>query len=337
MIDTSPLRRRLLDLAVTGRLTADFRGDATGRAARPRAAALTRPLNGEGRFCRVDRENVENGDALPPGWRMVRLSEVCSSIADGDHQAPPQTKTGVPFLVISNVASGAIDFTNTRFVNDAYFRSLSENRVARKGDVLVTVTGSYGIAVPVNTDRDFCFQRHIAVLKPNGVDQRYLVYALQATASQKYFNKVATGTAQKTIGLAPLRNTPLPLPPLSEQKEIVRRLEGMLARERGIAEDSAALDALVAAAKRKILQLAVSGRLIGRGDRENVEREATDRTDGRAARPRAAALTTPLDGEDCFCRVDRENVENGDALPTGWRMVRLGNIAETTLGKMARC
>lgn len=221
MIETTPLRKKLLDLAISGKLV---------------------PKTGE--------------------WKTVKLGAVCHSIADGDHQAPPKADSGIPFLVISNIASGQIDFSDTRFVGEAYFRSLGASRVARRGDVLVTVTGSYGISAPVDTDRKFCFQRHIAVLKPRDIDRGFLLYALKSTQCQTYFDRVATGTAQKTVGLASLRNLPIPLPPLAEQKAIVKRLEELLVLEREIAADSAALDDLITAAKRKILGLAVSGKLV---------------------------------------------------------------------------
>src|ERR1700722_7401202 len=40
---------------------------------------------------------------LPTDWEWAELSEVCTSIPDGDPQPPPQTSSGVPFLVIGNI------------------------------------------------------------------------------------------------------------------------------------------------------------------------------------------------------------------------------------------
>ena len=111
---------------------------------------------------------------MPDSWAWVRLSIICKSIADGDHQPPPQVSSGIPFLVISDVSSGQIVFSKTRFVPLSYYQTLSENRVPEQGDLLFTVTGSYGIVVPVMTERQFCFQRHMALLKPCIIDSVFL-------------------------------------------------------------------------------------------------------------------------------------------------------------------
>lgn len=164
---------------------------------------------------------------IPESWRWVRLSDLCKSISDGDHQPPPQVPNGIPFLVISNVSSGTIDFANTRYVPQDYFEALSAERIAERGDILFTVTGSYGIPIKVNCDKAFCFQRHIALLKLL-IDWDYLFFALKSPAIKLQCDTIATGTAQKTVGLKSLRSIILPLPPLAEQKRIVAKLEELL-------------------------------------------------------------------------------------------------------------
>ncbi|OUQ37231.1 restriction endonuclease subunit S [Faecalibacterium sp. An121] len=165
---------------------------------------------------------------IPEGWMWVRLGEICKSISDGDHQPPPQVPEGVPFLVISNVSAGRIDFSSTRYVPQDYFNTLSNDRIAQKGDILFTVTGSYGIPIKVESDEKFCFQRHIALLKLM-LDWDYIFYILKSPTIKSQCDAVATGTAQKTVGLKSLRNLIVPLPPLAEQKRIVEKLEELLA------------------------------------------------------------------------------------------------------------
>jgi type I restriction enzyme S subunit len=146
-------------------------------------------------------------------------------LTDGDHQPPPQTDEGIPFLVIGNVGNGEIDFSDTRHVSEGYYESLDPYRRPKQGDLLYTLVGSYGIPVRVTTDTPFCIQRHMAILRPHeNTPMEYLALAMASDNVYKQATAVATGTAQKTVPLAGLRKIAIPLPPLAEQLRIVAEL-----------------------------------------------------------------------------------------------------------------
>ena len=165
---------------------------------------------------------------IPEKWEWVRLSHICSSIADGDHQPPPQVVSGIPFLVISDISSGIINFSKTRYVPALYYEKLLPMRRPQKGDILFTVTGSVGIVVPVDSDRTFCFQRHIALLKPLYVETAFLSEWLRAPLVYEQCREKATGTAQKTVGISSLKDLLIPLPPVKEQKRIVEGINTII-------------------------------------------------------------------------------------------------------------
>lgn len=154
----------------------------------------------------------------------MKLGDVCETITDGDHQPPPKTDDGVPFLVISNVADGVLDFKATRHVPVRYYEAIDEKRKPKMGDVLLTVTGSFGIPVLVDTDRPFCFQRHIALLRTSKMTPEFLKYLMLAPESVQYFDRVATGAAQRTVSLSSLREMKVTLPQMQSQREVVKRL-----------------------------------------------------------------------------------------------------------------
>ncbi|OWV16915.1 restriction endonuclease subunit S [Fibrobacter sp. UWH1] len=155
------------------------------------------------------------------GWEERKLGDVSRSITDGDHMPPPKSKSGIPFITISDVDkdSRSIDFSSTYYVPQEYYDKIKENRKAEVGDVLYTVTGSYGIPILVKENRIFCFQRHIALIKlgPDLVAQFLCYWALCASVKAEA-DKVATGIAQKTVGLNSIRNFSIILPPLSLQQ-----------------------------------------------------------------------------------------------------------------------
>ncbi len=202
---------------------------------------------------------------IPESWKWVRLLDLCKSITDGDHQPPPQVPSGVPFLVISNISSGKLDFSATRYVPQDYFEALSGDRVAEYGDLLFTVTGSYGIPLKVDCTEKFCFQRHIALLKLM-IDLDYLYYLLMSPVIKSQCDAVATGIAQKTVGLTSLRNMVVPLPPLAEQKRIVAKIEELLPLVDRYAVAYEKLEQFNAKfpedMKKSILQYAIQGKLV---------------------------------------------------------------------------
>ncbi len=169
---------------------------------------------------------------LPEGWADVAVDEVCRSVTDGDHQAPPKADSGVPFITISALNDGQLRLDKaTRFVPPSYYHALKPERRADLGDVLYSVTGSIGIPALVDTSDAFVFQRHIAILKPASakIDNIFLRYRLEAEDIKNQGKEVATGTAQLTIPLSGLRAFRFGLPPLPEQRRIVEKVEALLA------------------------------------------------------------------------------------------------------------
>jgi type I restriction enzyme, S subunit len=159
----------------------------------------------------------------------VRLSELATDITDGDHSPPPKATSGVPFITISDIVKSTrtIDFGDTFSVPQEYFQSLKPNKKPRLGDVLYTVTGAtLGIPVLVKQDIDFCFQRHIGLIRPKpATDSVWLSYALLSPQVFRQATVGSTGAAQKTVSLAVLRNIIVPKIRLSEQRGVAAKLD----------------------------------------------------------------------------------------------------------------
>ncbi len=165
-------------------------------------------------------------------WKQVSLSQICESITDGDHQAPPQANNGIPFITIAAINDGQLRLEKaSRYVPREYFEKLKSIRKPAKGDVLYSVTGSICIPALITEELEFTFQRHIAILKPNlnKINSKYLYFVLGSEAVRKQGFETATGTAQLTLALSSLRNLTIDLPPIDEQQEIVRRVETLFA------------------------------------------------------------------------------------------------------------
>lgn len=155
-------------------------------------------------------------------WKKAKLSECCQSISDGDHQAPPKSNKGIPFVTISNIKENSFDFTNCMHVPQSYYDNLLAKRKPQKGDILYSVVGSFGIPVLIKENVKFTFQRHIAILRPNPhiVEPAYMYYSMLSKAFFLQADAAAIGAAQRTISLSSLQNLTINLPDLPTQRRI---------------------------------------------------------------------------------------------------------------------
>lgn len=269
-------------------------------------------------------EDYEIPFEIPRTWKWCRLLDLCKSIADGDHQPPPQATFGIPFLVISNISLGRLDFSNTRYVSEAYFKNLQQERIAEIGDILFSVTGSYGIPISVETTKQFCFQRHIALLKPL-IQKEYLYYLLSSPIVKNQCDKAATGTAQKTVGLKSLKSMVVPLPPLAEQCRIVAKVEKLLALCDELETEEKKLDALEAHfteyLPKAILQAAVQGKLVPQNSHDEPASELLKRIQQEKAQ---LVKEGKIKREKPLPPISEDEIPYD--LPEGWKWCRLGEL-----------
>lgn len=196
-------------------------------------------------------------------WRTTALESICESISDGDHQPPPKAQSGIPFLTIGNIANGRLNFEQTRFVPEQYFRQIKNHRIPKPGDVLFSVVATIGIPVLVETSRPFCFQRHIALLRPSkDINPRFLLALMGSSKVVRECQELATGTAQPTLSLSTLRGIQVEVPPLDEQEEIVQRVQSLVSIADQIEARYAKAKAQVDRLTQSILAKAFRGELV---------------------------------------------------------------------------
>jgi len=229
------LKQTILQLAVMGRLVEQHITDTTPSALIDNIAHEREELVGSGKIRKPKIPASMDLQTSPPfhvprNWNWARLGELFAVVTDGDHQAPPKSEEGVPFLVIGNLNAGHIDFVGCKHVEENYYLKLDWSRKPANGDLLYTVTGSYGIPIKVLTSKAFCVQRHVAILRATVSTPRdYAKLVLESEYGQSYADEIATGIAQKTVPLTGLRKMPVPLPPEEEQHRIVQKVDELMA------------------------------------------------------------------------------------------------------------
>lgn len=148
-----------------------------------------------------------------------KLEDLCSLITDGTHQPPQFTDSGIPFLLVSNIKQNYINYETYKFIDEQTYRHLIKRTPVETGDLLLSTVGSYGHPAIVQGTQRFCFQRHIAFLKPirERVNSVYLHQAILSDNVQEQIEKSVLGVAQKTLNLSAIRRLVIPYPPIEKQ------------------------------------------------------------------------------------------------------------------------
>ena len=347
-MNTKALRQKILDLAIHGKLVPQDPNDEPASVLLERIRDEKERLIKEGKIKRPKKSKATSDKPhypylLPEGWVWCKLEDYVLSVTDGDHQAPPKSSNGVPFLVISNISTWKIDFTNTRYVPKEYYENINEDRKAKRGDILFSVTGSYGIVVNVKTDQEFCFQRHIGLIKPV-IGQEYLSYILMSGYIKGLCDNLATGTAQKTVGLDTLRSFFIPIAPIQEQKRIVAKIKQLLLVTTALECGKNELQTAIKQVKSKILDLAIHGKLVPQDPTDEPASELLKRINPKAEITSDNGHYQKLPEGWCECKLSDVCVfDNGYAFSSdnyndcGIPLIRISNITNTGSIDLSSC
>jgi type I restriction enzyme S subunit len=189
---------------------------------------------------------------LSTEWGITPLGSACQTITDGDHITPKFSESGTKFIFVGNVSSGFLHFRNCKYVTAEYYASVRPQRKPKIGDILYSAVGAtLGVPAIVDKSDDFCFQRHVAIIKPdrNKLDSKFLWHILRTAIIYTWAWSKTTGSAQPTVPLNAIREFPVVVPPLAKQRNTVAYLDGLQAKvddlRRLQAESQAELDALM--------------------------------------------------------------------------------------------
>ena len=162
--------------------------------------------------------------------RILKLVDGCQRVTDGTHQPPKFTSSGVPFFFVKTISSGYVDWSHTNLVSQETYNDLTRRVRPKRGDILYTAVGAtYGVALRVDFDTPFVFQRHIAHIIPNPeiFDSWYLELFLNSRHGKSQSDRAAIGSAQPTVTLKSLSEFRVPCPALSCQQALVSRVDDL--------------------------------------------------------------------------------------------------------------
>lgn len=163
-------------------------------------------------------------------WNLRTIKEISHLVTDGPHVTPTYVPRGVPFVTVTNIQSGCLNFENVSYVTEDDHKHFSARAKAERGDILYSKDGTLGIPCVVDTDREFSFFVSVAIikLKRDLVDPHFVAHAMTSPFVMHQVERLGAGAGLKHMVLKSIRALEIPCPPLQEQRQIADSLTSQL-------------------------------------------------------------------------------------------------------------
>jgi len=314
-MDTKKLRQKILDLAIRGKLVPQDPNDEPASVLLERIKAEKERLIKEGKIKRSkktaktsDTPHYENVSfEMPNNWVWTTVDELCDVVRGGSPRPAGDEKYyngAIPFLKVADLTKD-----DEIYVYKAEYTikeaGLKKTRLVNEGTLLLTNSGAT-LGVPKITTFSTTFNDGIAAfLYINKEIQLYLYWFLKSKTDS--FRKIDQGAAQPNLNTDLIKSIPIPLPPLTEQKRIIKEIKRWFSLINQIDQNKSDLQTIIKQAKSKILDLAIHGKLVPQDPNDEPASELLKRINPST-------------------KITCDNAHYTFKVPTGWIMCKLGEI-----------
>ena len=275
---------------------------------------------------------------IPDNWCWCRLGEIVSILGDGIHGTPNYDISGNYYFVNgNNLNNGKIEIKpDTKKINQSEYEKYKKE--LNNNTVFVSINGTLGNIAFYENEKIILGKSACYFNLIKNEMKIYIYWLIKTKYFLDYANEEATGTTIKNVSLAAMRNFPIPLPPLAEQKRIVAAIEKFmpLIEEYGKKETQlkAINEKIGTLTKKAILQEAVQGKLVpqiasegnARDLLEEIQKEklshGLDFANAKSGK-RKSKKETALAGSNP-CDITEEEIPFD--IPENWCWCRLGEI-----------
>lgn len=163
--------------------------------------------------------------AFPSDWRVRTIGEIANvkggkRLPKGKSLVP--TPTGHPYIRVTDFRDGKVDKANLQYVPEEVFPVI-KRYIISKDDIYISIVGTIGLVGTVDETLDGASLTENAAKICNirsAVDRDFLAYYLRSPQGRAEIHAQTVGSTQPKLALFRIKNIPVALPCLAEQKAI---------------------------------------------------------------------------------------------------------------------
>jgi type I restriction enzyme, S subunit len=210
-----------------------------------------------------------NQKQLPETWTQSTLGEVCLKPQYG-WTTKGVAEGSLRLLRTTDITPGSIAWGTVPFCAEE--PEDTEKYLLQDGDIVVSRAGSIGVSHLVKHPEESVFASYLIRFKPL-IDQRFVAFFLKSPDYWRAISESSSGIALLNVNAKKLQQIPFPLPPLTEQRRIVEKIEELFTKLDAGLQSLKQAQALLKKYRQSVLKAAVEGELT-REWREAHEYEA---------------------------------------------------------------
>ncbi len=228
------LEEIILDLAVSGKLVSQDPLDEPASALLKKIEEEKQRLISEKKIKKpkvleVITEEEKNFD-IPESWEWVRLGAL-STIRGGKRipKGMSLTEEVTPhvYIRVTDMKNNSVNDFNLRYIKEQVFEKI-KNYIIEKDDLYITIAGTIGDVGEIPEKfHGMNLTENAGRITPYFLNKTFLMYFLNSGFIQSQFKEMVNQMAQPKLALTRIATTVLPLPPLAEQKRIVKRIDSL--------------------------------------------------------------------------------------------------------------
>jgi len=214
---------------------------------------------------------------FPVNWRIVAIKRiVATKITDGPHETPELLDDGVQFISAEAIKNNQIDFNLRRgFISQELHEQYCRKCKPQRGDIFVIKSGATtGNVAYVNVDFEFSIWSPLAVIRCDDriAFYKFIYYVLLTDVFRKQVELSWSFGTQQNIGMRVIERIRVPIPPVTEQREIAAFLDEETSKIEGMkANIEAQIATLLAYRKSLIHECVTGGRRVSAADVAQAE------------------------------------------------------------------
>nr|WP_240958620.1 restriction endonuclease subunit S [Sneathiella chungangensis] len=169
---------------------------------------------------------------LPKGWVIQPLSRVTSHIVDCPHTTPKWTDSGELCVKSNQIYARHLDLSEPNFVSSQTYLERIERLEPKEDDILYKREGGIlGVGARIPKGTRVCLgQRLMLIRAGEAVLAEFLELVINSPWITNFAEEKTTGGAAPRVNMTLVRAYPIPVPPMDEQKRILRRVRDLVQR-----------------------------------------------------------------------------------------------------------